>query len=57
MNVEIDCKNVKQFITQSTSFQIVKNAKNIEIDNSTFGYRILNIENDRIETEIINFSK
>ncbi|MBN8643404.1 MAG: metallophosphoesterase family protein [Flavobacteriales bacterium] len=55
MNDETKFKNINQTITQSLSFQIVKNAEEIEIDNSNFGYRILVFHNDRIETEIIRF--
>ena len=54
MNSEIEFKNITQFITQSMSFQILKNVKEIEIDNSSFGYRIINLQDDKIETEIIN---
>ncbi|MFM9947482.1 MAG: metallophosphoesterase family protein [Saprospiraceae bacterium] len=57
MNDEQAYKNIKQYTTQSMSFQIVKNSKEIEIDNTNFGYRILNIGHDKIATEIINFKQ
>lgn len=57
MNDEQELKNIKQYTTQSMSFQLLKNATEIEIDNLNFGYRIIEIYNDRIETEIINFNQ
>jgi 3',5'-cyclic AMP phosphodiesterase CpdA len=57
MNDDIEFKNVKQYITQSMSFQLVKNASKIEVDNTNFGYRIIEISNDTIVTELINFKQ
>lgn len=52
MNDERTIGNVNQFITPSASYQIRKNSKTIEVDNSTFGYRIININKDKIDSEI-----
>lgn len=57
MNDEQELKNIKQYTTQSMSFQLLKNATEIEIDILNFGYRIIEIYNDRIETEIINLNQ
>jgi Icc protein len=55
MNDEQELENIKQITTQSLSFQLVKNATEIKVDNSNFGYRIIEIYNDKIETHLINF--
>ncbi len=57
MNDEQELKNIKQYTTQSMSFQLMKNAAEIEVDNKNFGYRIVEIHNDKIETELINFDQ
>ncbi len=57
MNDEQEYKNIKQYITQSMCFQIVKTATKIEVDNKNFGYRIIEIQNEKIETELINFKQ
>lgn len=55
MNDEREFENIKQYTTQSMSFQLVKNATEIEVDNTNFGYRIISLSKDKIETEIITF--
>jgi 3',5'-cyclic-AMP phosphodiesterase len=55
INDEQEHENIKQFTTQSLSFQLVKNATEIETDNKNFGYRIIEIGDDKIETQLINF--
>lgn len=57
MNDEQECKNIKQYTTQSMCFQLAKNATEIEVDNKNFGYRIIEICKNKIETEIINFKQ
>lgn len=57
MNDEQKLKNIKQYTTQSMSFQVVKNATDLEIDNANFGYRIIEIYNDKIETQTVNFNR
>ncbi len=57
MNDEQEFKNIKQYTTQSMSFQLVKNATAIEVDNKNFGYRVIEIHKDKIETELINFKQ
>jgi 3',5'-cyclic-AMP phosphodiesterase len=48
-------KNIRQIVTQSLSYQLVKNADEIQIDNTTFGYRIIAFDSDKIETRLVNF--
>ena len=55
MNDETSYRNIKQIITQALSYQIVKNATDLKVDGSIFGYRIIGIDKDRIDTELINF--
>ncbi len=57
MNDEQELKNIKQYTTQSMSFQLTKNATEIEVDNKNFGYRIIKIHKGEIETELINFNQ
>lgn len=55
MNDEQTEKNIKQIITQSASYQFEKNITQENIVNSEFGYRIIEIEQDNIKTELVNF--
>jgi 3',5'-cyclic-AMP phosphodiesterase len=55
MNDEQELENIKQITTQSLSFQLVKNATEIKVDNTNFGYRIIEIYDDKIDTRLINF--
>ena len=57
MNDEQKFKTIRQYTTQSMSYQLKKNASEIEVDNKIFGYRIIEIHNDKIETRIINFDQ
>ena len=56
MNDERTNKNIKQITTQSLSFQLVKQATELKVDNSNFGYRIINLETDKIKTEVVSFN-
>ena len=55
MSDEKKLRNITQQVTLAASVQLVKNAPFIETDNSFFGYRILTINEDSIETELIMF--
>jgi 3',5'-cyclic-AMP phosphodiesterase len=55
MNDEQEFKNIKQYVTQSLSFQLERNAQALVIDNSNFGYRILIIDHKNIETKLVQF--
>ena len=56
MNDEKKMGNLRQHVTHAASVQLVKDAPFIETDNSTFGYRILTINEDNIETELVTFT-
>ncbi|WP_196893447.1 metallophosphoesterase family protein [Aureivirga marina] len=45
-------KNLKQFITPAVAFQIKKDLNKIEIDKTISGYRIIQIENTNLTSEI-----
>jgi 3',5'-cyclic-AMP phosphodiesterase len=55
MNNEKQYKNIKQYTTQSLSFQLLQNEQEIKVDNSNFGYRIISIEKDLIQTKLVGF--
>ena len=44
---------ITQYVTPAASFQITKNAPAIETDNSFFGYRIISIDKDNVNSEVI----
>lgn len=48
--------NIEQYITPASSVQVVKNDHEIILDGQTFGYRIIDINNNGLETELIMFS-
>ena len=41
-------KNIKQYITPAISFQMVKNPNAIEIDKSSYGYRIIELVKNKV---------
>lgn len=57
MNDVQEYKNIKQYTTQSISYQLVKKATKIQVDNTNFGYRIIEIHKNKILTELINFKQ
>ncbi len=56
MNDEQKIENIRQIVTQSLSFQLIKNADDIKIDNSNFGYRIMTFDADKIDTQLVEFT-
>jgi 3',5'-cyclic-AMP phosphodiesterase len=55
MNDEMTQDNISQITTQSSSFQLVKRDDEIKVDNSVFGYRIIDFTKENIFTELIDF--
>lgn len=49
-------KNIEQYITPAVSFQIKKNKSTIEIDTTSFGYRIIEFKHNKVSSKIIRFS-
>lgn len=55
MNDERQHANIRQITTQALSFQLQKNEPEIAVDSAHFGYRIIEIQENTIETEAITF--
>ncbi len=53
INDECSYMNIRQFLTQAVSFQLERNAEEVRVDNSSYGYRIIMIEGDVIRTELV----
>ncbi len=48
---------VRQFTTPATSYQINKTASTIIIDKQSFGYRLITIDEDAIDTKLVMMQK
>lgn len=55
MNDEKQFGNIRQIITQSSSFQVEKKADTIVVDASEFGYRIITFNEGIIDTSNVSF--
>ncbi len=55
MNDERREDNIRQITTQASSYQIVKQAGEVVIDTSEYGYRIIEIDEERISTRLVTF--
>lgn len=53
INDETTSGNIRQFITPAASVQIRKDSETLQLYNGPFGYRIINIDEDRVTTELI----
>ena len=45
--------NITQYVTPASSFQVVKQMGKVEFDAVTFGYRLIEITDAQIETEVV----
>jgi Icc protein len=45
--------NIRQFVTPAVSYQIVKQSDRLRVDPHTFGYRILEIDDAEVRTEVV----
>lgn len=57
MNDEQRFENINQYTTQSLSYQMVKHADEIEVDHLNFGYRIIELDDRIISTQVVNFDQ
>lgn len=48
-------KNINQYITPAVSYQVEKDPDEVKINNDSFGYRIIELEKDKLFTEVITF--
>ena len=55
LNDERKVANIRQITTQALSYQLKKHPDELVVDNTEFGYRILEFFEDSIQTEAINF--
>jgi len=55
MNDVQTSENIVQMITLAASYQVQKSPDIITIDTSTFGYRIIELEDQNIRTKVIQF--
>ncbi|WP_170837103.1 metallophosphoesterase family protein [Aquimarina amphilecti] len=49
------CNNVIQYITPAASYQVEKDLNEIKVHNNSFGYRIIELNKDNIQTEVVLF--
>ena len=49
--------NIRQYVSPAVSYQIVKQSERLKADTGTFGYRILEINEEEIKTQIVLFSE
>ncbi len=54
---EVRDGNIRQFVSPAVSYQISKQSDELKADGETFGYRIIEIEDTRIETREILLSQ
>jgi Icc protein len=47
---------IQQYITPAASYQMVKEAPEIQTDNTQFGYRIITVHQDTISSEVVFLS-
>ncbi len=45
--------NVRQFVSPATSYQIIKRAEALQVDRTRFGYRILDVSDTEIGTDVV----
>ena len=45
-------KNIQQIVSPASSYQVEKVPDDIQIDNTTFGYRIIEIDYQEIKTAV-----
>ena len=57
MNDEKKVGKITQVITLSSVFQVIKDAEEIDIDASFFGYRIITLNKESITSETVSIAK
>ena len=48
--------NVSQFVTPAACFQVKRNSETSEVDNINFGYRLIQIDEDKVSSEVLMFT-
>ncbi len=49
--------NITQYVSPAVSYQIVKQSERLTADTGTFGYRILEMDEEGIKTQVVLFSR
>ncbi len=52
---EAEEENIQQFVTPSACYQAKKHSEKTEFENASYGYRLIEINKDKIESEVILF--
>jgi Icc protein len=55
MDDDVTCGNIRQLCTPAASYQIVKDAADVEIDSTRFGYRLIETRGREIATRLVWF--
>lgn len=55
MNYESSFKNITQVITQASSYQIVRQTTDVEVDLAKFGYKLIQLDGEGIASQCIEF--
>ena len=53
MDDENTDKNIRQFLTPAASYQIDKQAETVNVNQTTFGYRLIEINKDQVSSQVI----
>ena len=54
---KVNLAQINQFVNPAASYQIIRAADSIEVsDDKSFGYRIITIENNTVEQELVIFA-
>jgi len=48
---------IRQFVTPDASYQILRDAKEIMVDSPVFGYRLINVGETELKTEVVMFKR
>lgn len=57
LNDERSEGNINQFVTPSACYQAKRNSATTEKDNINFGYRIVEINNDKVSSEVVMYNR
>jgi len=48
---------IRQFVTPAASYQILRDAKEIILDSTVFGYRLIHLGKKELQTEVVMFKR
>ncbi|QHT66485.1 metallophosphoesterase [Rhodocytophaga rosea] len=50
-------ENITQYVTPAASYQVERNQDDIQVNARTFGYRIIRIAEDKVNSEVVSFQQ